>query len=52
MRERKVITHTKQKRNLFVLELTATGIAMAIRSFKSRKIMAITNCGRPAHLVS
>ena len=51
MRERKSIAHAKRERNLFVLKLAAAGVAMAIRSLKPRRAMAITGRRRPTHLV-
>lgn len=41
-REEKVITYTKQKRDLFDLKLAAARAAMAIKSLNSKKTMAIT----------
>lgn len=41
IREKKIITYAKQDKNLFVFELTIVRAAMAIKSLKPRKTMAI-----------
>lgn len=52
MKYGKAIANAKRERNLFVLELAAAGAAMAARSLKPRRAMAIAGCGRPTHLDS
>lgn len=41
IREKKIITYAKRDENLFVFELAVVRAAMAIKSLKPRKTMAI-----------
>lgn len=51
MRNKEVITRTKKNWNLFTLNLAQLEKAMTVIN-KRLKIMAITEQGRPTHLVS
>lgn len=52
IREKKIITYAKRDENLFVFELAIVRAAMAIKSLKSRKTMAIISYRWLTYLVN